>query len=269
MSEITITTLIENHVYDNGLIAEQGLSFLIDTGSAKILFDTGQSGALLHNAEKLGVDLTDVDSLVLSHGHHDHTGGVYPFLKINHKAPVYCKKDAFLKKYNSREKFSGIIYNQELLDHRIRYVSSPTEIFPGITLMPEIPLLFPDDHSISKLKVDKGNGIEIDDFTDELFIAITHNEKLSIISSCSHRGISNITEAARKAFNLPVNLILGGFHIKDCKAEQYTTIINYLNHTAPEQVGVCHCTGVEKYASLKSDCHSRLFYNFTGNVITL
>ena len=84
-----ITTLIENLVYQSGLVAEHGLSFYMEGCHKKILFDTGQSDRFIANAKALGVDLGDVDALIVSHGHYDHTGGLEAFLKINTKAIIY------------------------------------------------------------------------------------------------------------------------------------------------------------------------------------
>ena len=81
-----ISTLIENLVNKKGLSAENGLALYIETGNKKILFDTGQTGLFMKNAKVLGISIEDIDILVLSHGHYDHTGGLYPFLAKNNKA---------------------------------------------------------------------------------------------------------------------------------------------------------------------------------------
>ena len=91
-----IVTLIENLANRSGLIAEHGLSFYIETDKSKIIFDTGQSSLFLNNAKKLNINIEDVDALVLSHGHFDHTGGLYPFLEANKKAKIFCKKGGYI-----------------------------------------------------------------------------------------------------------------------------------------------------------------------------
>jgi len=110
-----IITLIENHVNSPGLVAEHGLSLYIDTGNKKILFDTGQSGLFIQNAQKLGIDIREIDLLVISHGHYDHTGGLYQFLEVNKKATVYAKKEIFTPKYSGKTRFIGTQPNEELL----------------------------------------------------------------------------------------------------------------------------------------------------------
>ncbi len=264
-----IVTLIENLVYQQDLTAEHGLSLYIETENKKILFDMGYSGSFLKNAEILGIDISEIDAVIISHGHNDHTGGLYPFLKINSKAKVYIKKEAFLPKYGGNDRFIGIPYEPLLLDGRVEYVTNITEIDKNIFIMPDIPIVDSNDKHFHHFKIKKPSGFEEDEFQDELYLAIIQDDKLSIISSCSHRGITNIVKAAIEHFNLPVNMILGGFHIKDCSCYQYITITNYFEQISPKSLGVCHCTGVEKYADLVSQCYARVFYNHTGNEISL
>lgn len=262
-----IVTLIENLVYRQGLVAEHGLSFYIETGHKKILFDTGQSGNFLTNAKALGIDISDIDAVIISHGHYDHTGGLYPFLKVNHKAKIYIKKEAFYLKFNGTEKFIGIGYDPFLLDGRITYVTGITEIGKDIFIMPDISIKNPLDTNFQNFKISTPHGFETDEFNDELFVAIRKNQEVSVISSCSHRGITNIIDAAINHFRLHVNIVVGGFHIRNSGAGQLDVIKLYLDRFQVKSIGVCHCTGVEKYAELACHFKSRVFYNHAGHTI--
>jgi len=264
-----IITLIENLVYQQGLIAEHGLSFYLNTGHKKILFDTGQSGNFMSNAQELGIDIQDIDTVIISHGHYDHTGGLYPFLKANKKARVYVKRETFLQKFHGTQRFIGMPYDPKLLDGRIEYVTSIVDIDEDIHIMPEIPINNPLDTNFSRFWISRAEGFFQDEFNDELYLAITVNNELSIISSCSHRGITNIIEAAVNHFNLPINLILGGFHIRNCGAEQLETLKLYLERFSVRSIGICHCTGVEQYAELFCYFSSKVFYNHTGYKIEI
>lgn len=259
-----ITTLIENLVYKQGLVAEHGLAMYIETENRKILFDTGQTGAFIQNAQKLGIDIEDIDSLVLSHGHYDHTGGLYFFLKKNSKAKVYAKREIFNQKYHGPNRFIGTLKNDTLLNNRLIYVDSITELAPDIFIMPDIPIHNSTDTHFKGLNIKVNDGFIIDEFNDELFIAIKLNEQINIITACSHRGITNICTTASEYFKLPVGLILGGFHMKDCTSEEYSQITHYLRLLQPKSMGVCHCTGIDKFADLRKDCNSHVFYNYTG-----
>ena len=269
MGNIKIITLIENLVYGQSLVAEHGLAVYIETPNRKILFDTGQSGMFLQNAQTLGIKIEEIDSVVLSHGHYDHTGGLYPFLEVNKKAKVYAKPELFDPKYRVNRTFIGTPKNEELLKGRLVFADDVTELEEGIFIMPNIPIKDPIDKHFDGLLKLKNNEIVPDEFDDELYIVVVENNLVNIISACSHRGITNICEAATDYFNLRIGLILGGFHLKNCTTEQYIHLTHYFRTLQPKQLGVCHCTGIEKYADLRRECEIPLFYNHSGHIIEL
>jgi 7,8-dihydropterin-6-yl-methyl-4-(beta-D-ribofuranosyl)aminobenzene 5'-phosphate synthase len=262
-----IVTLIENLVYKQDLVAEHGLSLYIETDNKKILFDTGQSGIFLQNAQKLGINIEDIDTLVLSHGHYDHTGGLYPFLEKNNKAKVYAKKDIFNLKHHGNNRFIGTINDETKLKNT--FVDAITEIAENVFIMPDITIYNPTDTHFKGLQIKQGNELITDEFSDELFIVIKKNERINIITACSHRGITNICATATEHFKLPVGLILGGFHMKECTTDEYVQITHYFRQLQPQSIGVCHCTGIEKYADMHHECEAHVFYNFTGNEMSL
>ena len=264
-----IITLIENLVYKQGLVAEHGLAIYIETGNRKILFDTGQSGLFLQNAQKLGIDIEDIDSLVLSHGHYDHTGGLYPFLERNSKAKVYAKKDIFTPKYNGNNRFNGTKKNDIILADRLIFVDTVTEIAENVFIMPDITIHHSTDTHFKGFSKEVNNEFLRDEFDDELFLVLKQNDRINIVTACSHRGITNICTTATEHFMLPVGLILGGFHTKNATPKQIRLIIDYFRQLNPMSIGVCHCTGVDKYAAMLRDCEAHLFYNYTGNVIDI
>lgn len=255
-----ITTLIENLVYKQGLLAEHGLSLYLETDTSKILFDTGQSGAFLQNADKLGIDIKEIDSVIISHGHYDHVGGLSSFLMVNSKATVYLKKEALKEKLDKAKRFIGFNCDAELLAGRVEYITEIKEIDKGIFIMPDIPILYKTDTSFDSFD---------EEFLDELYLAIKFNEELSIITGCSHRGITNIVESASEHYNLPVNMVLGGFHTKNCSLSQFETIIDYFSKNTPKSIGVCHCTGIERYSDILHNCNTKVFYNNTGCVVEI
>lgn len=264
-----IITLIENFVNGGNLQAENGLSLYIETDKQKILFDTGQSGLFIHNAKKMGIHIEDIESLVLSHGHYDHTGGLYPFLEKNSTAKIYAKRNIFVPKYNGKTRFIGTPFQEELLKNRIIYVDSITEIAENIFIMPDIPTHQTVDTNFKGLFRKRDKAFIPDVFDDELFMVIKQNDKINIITACSHRGITNICTTATNYFKLPIALILGGFHMKECSVEQYVHITHYFRIMQPESIGACHCTGLDKFADLHRECETHLFYNYTGNKIEI
>ena len=263
-----IITLAENLVYNNKLIAEHGFSLYIESGGKKILFDTGQSGLFIQNARQLGIDIADVDILVLSHGHYDHTGGLDAFMEVNSKAEILAKEEIFIPKYSGKSRFIGISCD-EVIRSRVSFVSTVKELVKDVYVVTDIKLYHPEDTNFRKFYKKQAASFYPDEFEDELFIAIRQNNMITIITACSHRGITNICENAVRYFDLPVHMIIGGFHMKDCEERQYQWIVQYLRNIRPDMVGVSHCTGVDKYAALAKDLDTKIFYNYTGNEITI
>lgn len=132
-----ITTLVENCVYGRKLQAEHGLSLYIETAEHKLLFDTGASDLFISNARLLHIDLREVDYLILSHGHSDHTGGLRHFLELNTIATVVCKRSIFLPKFKD-DRENGIKHTETFDLSRFRFIDQRTELLPGVVLFPSI-----------------------------------------------------------------------------------------------------------------------------------
>ena len=117
--------------------------------------------------------------------------------------------------------------------------------------------------------VQQEDGCKIPDtFQDELAVVLVEPEGFSVLSACSHRGITNILRTVQAAFpESPCKLLLGGFHIHNAEKQKYQVIADYLQEYLPRQIGVCHCTGVDKYAFFYKDFGDSTFYNYTGKLI--
>lgn len=129
--------------------------------------------------------------------------------------------------------------------------------------------LFPVDSQKKGFLVENNGTKSADLFDDELFLCIKNKEKLIIISSCSHNGISNICETAWQHFGLSVERIIGGFHTKKDELQVVNHIANYFNNIAIEEVNTCHCTGVDKFAYLVKHCKATVSNNYTGSQILI
>ncbi|PKO96266.1 MAG: MBL fold hydrolase [Bacteroidetes bacterium HGW-Bacteroidetes-7] len=261
-----IITLIENYAIDRGILAEHGLSMYIETHlkdgtiDKRILFDTGQSGTFIQNARKLGVETEKIDSVIISHGHYDHGGGLSDFLKINKKAKVYLKKESLDPKYDSKKGIISFIPDGELMEGRVIEVSDIMNVGESLYILPDIKIVNKEDTGF----------IERDEFPDELFLTAVHNQKLIILSSCSHRGITNIASSAVTHFKLPIKSIIGGFHTINDNGNRVDFIIEKLKSYEPESIGICHCTGIEQYCKIKASLpETNVFYNYSGKITNL
>ena len=153
-----ITTLVENAVYGRNLQAEHGLSLLIENNGYKILFDTGQSDLFIHNATLSDIEIAEVNFLILSHGHSDHTGGLRHFLSVNKKASVICKQEALYRKFKDKRE-NGVI-DSNLLDlSRFRFITGQTELIPGLFLFPDLPVINPEDTHFERFFTQTPEGV--------------------------------------------------------------------------------------------------------------
>ena len=252
-----IVTLMENTSCSEALTCEHGLSLYLETQNHKILFDAGQSAAFADNAQKLGVDLENVDFAVLSHGHYDHGGGLGKFLECNKSAPVYVSSHAFEPHY-SRNGYIGLDLSLESSE-RIFSVSQDRILAEGISL-----------HQIACAPMDTAglemeeNGIrKPDDFRHEQYLMIEEQGKRILISGCSHKGILQLVEHFRP------DILVGGFHFMKITDENWLqeAAEKLLTYDTVYYTG--HCTGQTQYDYLKGIMGDKLHYLATGTILEI
>lgn len=253
-----IVTLLENTTTRDNLTPQHGLSLYMETGTHRILFDMGQDDTFAKNAEKLDVDLSQVDIAIVSHGHYDHGGGLETFLQINQKAPVYLHADAFGAYYNGTEKYIGL--DPSLLSHpRLIFTKGTMEIADGLLLTDgnDQGWCF-DSWGLNRREE---NTFLADDFRHEQYLLIWEREKRILISGCSHKGIVNL------ARYFEVNVLIGGFHLS--KLEDPRKLQQIAQQLLAEKTlyYTGHCTGSGQFAFLKDIMAERLEFLSTGVVI--
>ncbi len=210
-----ITVLIENSS-DCELAKEHGLSLLIENEGKKILLDSGCSELFADNADKLNVDLSDVDFAVLSHGHFDHSGGFDTFFEKNKNAILYARAGADGKYYSTNGGIHEIGVPQRVLDYsdRIAYVSDSREICTNVYVIGHNT---PDMEKIGeKVRLYKGKNGEIvpDDFAHEQTLVFDTSKGLIIFNSCSHGTVANIIRETKEFFgDKPIYAYVGGLHM--------------------------------------------------------
>jgi 7,8-dihydropterin-6-yl-methyl-4-(beta-D-ribofuranosyl)aminobenzene 5'-phosphate synthase len=216
-----ITVLAENSVRKtntSNLKSENGLSLIIEFDERKILFDTGQSDLFIHNAEKMGIDLSQVDYLVISHGHFDHGDGLKQFLKINKKAKIFLHINAAHKFYT---KMFGFIPYYVGLDSkiiaqrtRIYFIEEDTQIDGKIILLEGFTEVFPQPEANKALSEKTKSRFIADRFNHELAMLLIENDEIVLFSGCSHsRIINKIEEVKLFSRDMRIKATFGGFHI--------------------------------------------------------
>lgn len=256
-----ITSLAENTALKENIGAEHGLSLYIKTEFHNILFDMGQTDLFAENADKLGIDLSDVDIAVLSHGHYDHGGGLKKFLEINKKAPVYLSRHAFGEHYNGTTKYIGL--DKALKDsNRLIFTDDTYCIDGNLTLFSCNQNEKTYNLGSFGLMMKQGDEFLPDDFRHEQYLLINENGKNILISGCSHKGILNITEW------FTPDVLVGGFHFSKIPLDE--TLVGYAKYldTFKTDFYTCHCTGTEQFEFMKSYM-SRLNYLSAGESIVV
>ena len=268
-SDLEITTLVENMAYRQGTKGEHGLSFMITTHDKQILFDTGQSDLLLSNAQQLGIDLSRVDCVVISHGHYDHTGGLESFFRVNQHAPVYAKPAAFETKYSkSTGQVRPIGMQPDLFAafrDRFHFIQEKKEIASGLWIVPSIASHYSFEQPSSKMLVERDGKTIPDDFSDELFLFFDHPKGLTILSGCSHRGVLNICQTALDlATHKSIRMLLGGTHLKGASSGKVEQTLKAFEAFQIQQFGLCHCTGLTPFMAFKQKYGEQVRYAYVG-----
>ena len=265
-----LVTLIDNVVYGEGLVGEHGSSFLIKTHGKKILFDTGQTNAFISNAGYLAEDLTDVDMVILSHGHYDHCGGLEGFLSINHTADIYLKPKAFGEKISITDEvqhFVGFKLQKPIAEYANKFIflENDTDILDGIRIITDIHTYTNDLVDTSKFFIKDTMNLVQDPFVDELFLMISEGKKNFLFTGCSHKGILNILKTAYEKNNHQnIQYVFGGMHFSGALLRHLDQYLMQFKHFGIDTLYVNHCTGIEGYFRLKIKYPQKVNYAFTG-----
>lgn len=256
-----IICLIENTSNDTALSPEHGLSLYIEANGKKILFDMGQTDSYIINAKKIGIDLSAVDTAILSHGHYDHGGGMGAFLKSNTKARIYLSQYAFLPHYNSEVKYIGLDCNLKNND-RLNYTNDVCKLSEGFTLYSCNQNTRKHRVSTVGMTEERDGMLCPDEFLHEQYLLIEENGKRVLISGCSHKGILDIVSWFQP------DVLIGGFHFSKFPLDEKLTEYARLLNTYDTVYYTCHCTGTEQYRFMKPHIRS-LNYLSTGDSITI
>ena len=242
----------------NEVQTEHGLSILLETDKHRILLDTGASDVFIRNAEKMGIDLSTVDFVFISHGHSDHAGGLRYLMEINNKAKAVRRKKfkvivsphALSGKFFSKRHYFHSISTEWPEDFKDRFllIDQTCEVCDGIHIIAQIPQNHPMPLGNHHLFVQDANGNYVnDDFRHEQALYVDG----LLFTGCAHSGLENILTACP----YPVRTVVGGFHLLDDheSEEELTRLAKRLMEAYPNtQFYTSHCTGDKVFTTLKS-----------------
>lgn len=272
---VKITTLTENTVpMSKGLIGEHGISFLIETDGNKILFDTGQGLALINNAMVLGVDLKKINTVVLSHGHYDHTGGLKNLLEYNAGFTLFAHPESFsnkLAELNGKYLPIGSPVDMNLLEKKgvnLRLGEKPSEIAPGIIASGKIPMQTEFENIEPVFFKKYKTKIIPDDLADDQVLIINSEKGIIVLLGCCHRGLINtLNHVTNLIKDKKIFAITGGLHLVNASDSKIKKIIHLLKDFDIKKICVGHCTGTRAILALFNEFKGRVSINTAGNVL--
>lgn len=277
---VKVTVVVDNCVPIHSnlpFLGEHGLSMLVETECARVLLDAGQSSAIIHNLSLLGVAPSTLDKIAISHGHYDHTGGLFHVLGHARKTiPVYLHEEAFRSRFSvghGSRRCVGIPYSQEVLSTLgadWRLIRAPEEILPGVWLSGSVPRVTRYETGDTRLVVrDAASDCDCqDDIVDDMALFIKGEDGLVVISGCAHSGLVNmVRHGLAVTASERLHGWIGGTHLGPVSEQQQEQTITQLQEFEPKFVAANHCTGFPMMAKLQQAFEKRFIPAFVGTTI--
>jgi 7,8-dihydropterin-6-yl-methyl-4-(beta-D-ribofuranosyl)aminobenzene 5'-phosphate synthase len=237
VTDLTITVLCDNNAFRKGIETSWGFSCFIEGMDRTVLFDSGNNPfLLLRNMEKTEIAPADIDSVLLSHMHWDHMGGLYGIIEKNNELTVFLPG-------SSSDKFKDDIKKHGA---EIAEVREPVEICKDVFSTGE-----------------SGESIK------EQSLIVRTKKGLIVITGCAHPGVINIIEKARKIIGEEVLLVLGGFHLGAESKEGLKEIVSNFEKLNVEYVAPCHCTGKNAEQMFRAEYGDNFIRAGAGKVIKI
>jgi 7,8-dihydropterin-6-yl-methyl-4-(beta-D-ribofuranosyl)aminobenzene 5'-phosphate synthase len=281
---VEITVLVDNEPSGKNpfLRTERGHSLHVRWKGRSLLLDTGISGLFADNARMLGIRVAEIDTIVLSHGHFDHSGGLGRFLRENQRATVYAARGVRERLWLSLLGFKKDVGldPRVLVDarERLHLVDADSEPEVGLHLLACLPFTHPRPRG-NRLLFRGAAGKRLpDDFAHELVMTLDDGDGLVVFTGCGHHGVLNMVDGVRHAFpERPIKALVGGFHFVGLPflgllaepRDRVRQIGRSLNALPIGRIVTGHCTGRKGYAALREVLGSRVVYAATGETISV
>ncbi len=249
-------TLLSTNLTDVG-IGEWGFAALVEVDGHRILFDTGlYPNTVLNNAKELGIDLSDVEDVILSHYHEDHTGGLLTLRETLARRSPAALSRAYVGQGFFWSRPEKAREGNQMIAQRVRYeamggrfieAKETRQIYPGVWLSGAIPRVHPERNWGPPIKVQTPNGLTDDFLPEDLSLFIDTGAGLVIITGCGHAGIINTLEFARAHVRstAPILAVIGGFHLYELNDTQLDWTADQFRKLGVKNVVGAHCTGIE------------------------
>ncbi len=256
--ECSVTVVVENTVEGRALLGEHGLAYWVDADGRRVLFDTGQGRALVHNLNRLSLHPSSLAAVALSHGHYDHTGGAAELLHSVGACPVVLHPAAREPKYKvppeGGGRYIGIPESLSawLRDHpnRVRVSREPVELLPGLWLTGEIPRQTEYEDVGGPFFLDP-EGARPDPLVDDQALFIRTDRGIAIVLGCAHAGVINTLQRVEELCpGEPIIALIGGMHLHQASEARLAETIRALHRYPLEVLAPCHCTGFVPCAKL-------------------
>ncbi|HHY47279.1 MAG TPA: MBL fold metallo-hydrolase [Firmicutes bacterium] len=264
---LRILVLTENTVgHGRRLLAQHGISFLVEarTGetSKRIVVDVGQNyAALRHNMDLLGINPRDIDMVVLTHCHYDHTTGVAALLTDIGKddLPVIAHPDSFRLNFVTDPylRHSGVAQGNQAPDitsngGRLYLTRDPLQLMPGLSTTGEVPRVTDfEEVGLNLYTIRNGRTVRDDMIDDISLVANVKDHGIVVITGCSHAGIVNIIRQAMTMYpGEKLDGVVGGFHLLEAPEDRIKRTVEEINKQNPRWISAGHCTGFRAQMAL-------------------
>ncbi len=269
---IKITILVDNRISRLELQAEHGFALWIENEGKRILFDTGQGGALEKNAKMLGIDLGKTDMVVLSHGHYDHSGGLAKVLRHAAAVELYCHPGVILPRYSMKNGIATPVHMPQdsmaamdrLPPAQLHWLQQPFRLSARIGLSGPIPRSTNYEDAGGPFFLDP-KGKRPDPFSDDLALWMQTQSGLVVCVGCSHAGLVNTLDHVRRQNNgQKIRAVIGGFHLVNASSRRLSETISALRRLEVQLVVPCHCTGDLAMAELEDSLGKKVMSGAAG-----